>query len=136
LSTQLSLSLSVIQGVVLNHSLSKRYLGRKYALEVILVGVLVACGLLTTLRIQVLLDLLLASRHLSTLPLTTITNITPSNSNHSQTNSLVHLTSIILDTLLCILVDSPVALRVFEETNGPQAVVKILKRAGTPRQVR
>lgn len=34
LSSQLSLSLSLIQGVVLNHPASKRYLGRKYALEV------------------------------------------------------------------------------------------------------
>ena len=41
-----------------------------------------------------------------------------------------------MDTLLCILVDSSPALRAFEEVNGVQAVVKILKRAGTPREVR
>ena len=46
------------------------------------------------------------------------------------------LTSIVLDALLCVLVDSPTALRVFEYSNGVQAVVKILKRAGTPREVR
>jgi hypothetical protein len=46
------------------------------------------------------------------------------------------LASVILDTLLCILVDSSPALRVFEACHGVHAVVKILKRAGTPREVR
>lgn len=46
------------------------------------------------------------------------------------------LTSIVLDTLLCILVDSSTALRTFEEVGGPQAVVRLLKRNGTPREVR
>lgn len=46
------------------------------------------------------------------------------------------LSSAVLDTLLCILVDSSPALRVFEDVNGVQYVVKILKRAGTPREVR
>jgi len=46
------------------------------------------------------------------------------------------LTSIVLDTLLCILVDSPSALRTFEHAQGVQLVVRILKRAGTPREVR
>jgi len=46
------------------------------------------------------------------------------------------LSSVVLDTLLCVLVDSSPALRAFEESNGVQAVVKILKRAGTPREVR
>lgn len=46
------------------------------------------------------------------------------------------LASAVLDTLLCILVDSSPALRAFEDTNGVQYVVKILKRAGTPREVR
>ncbi len=41
-----------------------------------------------------------------------------------------------MDALLCILVDSSAALRSFEECNGVQAIVKILKRAGTPREVR
>jgi hypothetical protein len=34
LSAQLSLSLFLIQGVVLHHDASKRYTGKKYALEV------------------------------------------------------------------------------------------------------
>ncbi|CAA7258519.1 unnamed protein product [Cyclocybe aegerita] len=110
LATQFSLSLSLIQGIALNHEPSKRYLGRRRAVEV-------------------LLDLLLASRHLAS----------PSDNAESQRKSTPnppHLTSIVLDTLLCILVDSTLALRTFEETNGVQAVVKILKRAGTPREVR
>jgi hypothetical protein len=37
---------------------------------------------------------------------------------------------------LCILVDAPNSLRSFENVNGVQLVVKILKRAGTPREVR
>lgn len=41
-----------------------------------------------------------------------------------------------LDTLLCILVDAPNSLRSLENVNGVQSVVKILKRAGTPREVR
>ena len=48
----------------------------------------------------------------------------------------IHLTAIVLDTLLCILVDSSPALRMFEEASGVQYVVRILKRAGTPREVR
>lgn len=47
-----------------------------------------------------------------------------------------HLSSAILDTLLCVLVDSSAALRTFEDVNGVRAVVKLLKRAGTPREVR
>lgn len=81
-------------------------------------------------RPQILLDLLLASRHLSSIPST-------SDADSSKPTAGRHpLTSIVLDTLLCVLVDSSPALRAFEESNGPQAVVKILKRAGTPREVR
>jgi len=53
-----------------------------------------------------------------------------------KTSSVAHLSSAILDTLLCVLVDSSAALRTFEDVNGVQAVVKLLKRAGTPREVR
>jgi hypothetical protein len=49
---------------------------------------------------------------------------------------LIPLSSTVLDTLLCVLVDSSFALRVFEECNGVQAVVKLLKTAGAPREVR
>ncbi|KAK2465965.1 hypothetical protein APHAL10511_001606 [Amanita phalloides] len=93
--SQLSLALSIIQGTVLIHHASKVYLGRKHALEI-------------------LLDLLLVSRHVPQRP----------------------LSSIVLDTLLCILVDAPNSIRSFENANGVQSVVKILKRAGTPREVR
>lgn len=85
---------------------------------------------------QVLLDLLLASRHLSSIPPVLPTRTKSSSSNRGQESAPQSLSSIVLDTLLCILVDSPSALRSFEESNGVQAVVKILKRAGTPREVR
>lgn len=127
LSTQLLQTLSIIQGVVLTHKGSKRYLGRRYALET-------------------LLDLLLTSRHVSPVPLATATNsMSPPTSPKSGENgsrsssenvSTISLASIVLDTLLCVLVDSSPALRVFEDLKGVQLVVRILKRAGTPREVR
>jgi hypothetical protein len=87
----------------------------------------------------VLLDLLLTCRHLSSpMPLTTTTINTPSStrSNTPTDATLIPLSSTVLDTLLCILVDSSSALRVFEECNGVQAVVKLLKTASAPREVR
>jgi hypothetical protein len=78
---------------------------------------------------QVMIELLLVSRHVSALPLGTITNTAPNGARSD-------LTSVVLDTLLCILVDAPCALREFEEAGGVQVVVKILRRAGTPRQAR
>ncbi|KAG5648727.1 hypothetical protein DXG03_000074 [Asterophora parasitica] len=95
LAAQLSLSLSLIQGVALNHSASKSFLGRKYALEA-----------------------------------------SPGRPPVGFSPSSDLLVAYVLDTLLCILVDSNTALRAFEESHGVQAVVKILKRAGTPREVR
>ncbi|KAL6309815.1 cell division control protein 14, SIN component-domain-containing protein [Sparassis latifolia] len=120
---QLIQALSILQGVALIHEESKRYLGRRYPLEV-------------------LLDLLLTSRHVSFVPPST-SHSTPSSprSNVSSRNESpnppsVPLTSAVLDTLLCVLVDSSPALRLFEDLKGVQYVVKILKRAGTPREVR
>ncbi|KAG6861971.1 hypothetical protein C0995_009155 [Termitomyces sp. Mi166 len=109
LSSQLALSLSLIQGVSLNHSPSKAFLGRKYALEASASS----------------------SRHLSACISSSID--TPSRSAAPVTPPL---SSVVIDTLLCILVDAPAALRAFEDASGTQAIVKILKRAGTPREVR
>ncbi|PBL03015.1 hypothetical protein ARMGADRAFT_1072428 [Armillaria gallica] len=109
---QLSLSLSLIQGIVMLHPASKTYLGRKYPVET-------------------LIDLLLTSRHA---PCPSDPN--PSGSLLKTRESQAPLSSIVMDALLCILVDSSAALRSFEECNGVQAIVKILKRAGTPREVR
>ncbi|KDQ64176.1 hypothetical protein JAAARDRAFT_27798 [Jaapia argillacea MUCL 33604] len=108
LSSLLAQALSIIQGISLNHKPSKRYLGRKYTLEI-------------------LIDLLLVSRHVVPTPVTT---------QEGTSKPGLPLTSIILDTLLCILVDAPPALRAYEECHGVQVVVRILKRAGTPREVR
>ncbi|KIK39476.1 hypothetical protein CY34DRAFT_808264 [Suillus luteus UH-Slu-Lm8-n1] len=112
--SQLCQGLSIIQGVSLHHKPSKSYLGRRFSLEI-------------------LIELLFASRHTPIID-------TSSGENSSQPPEkpapFLHLTSAVLDTLLCVLVDSSPALRAFEEVNGVQAVVKILKRAGTPREVR
>ncbi|KAI0797152.1 cell division control protein 14, SIN component-domain-containing protein [Abortiporus biennis] len=122
LSRQLIQGLIIIQGVALSHGASKQFLGRKYALEVFL-------------------DLLLTSRHVTSSALSTTTNTvgTSSSEKHKEQkvgSSDIILASTVLDTLLCILVDSCPALRHFEECNGLQYVVRILKRAGTPREVR
>ncbi|KAK0190512.1 cell division control protein 14, SIN component-domain-containing protein [Armillaria mellea] len=109
---QLSLSLSLIQGIVMLHPASKMYLGRKYPMEI-------------------LIDLLLTSRHA---PCPSDPN--PSGSLPKTRELQAPLSSIVMDALLCILVDSSTALRSFEECNGVQAIVNILKRARTPRDVR
>ena len=90
-----------------------------------------------------MLDLLTACRHASLpLPLTTTdTNTTdacmPARSQTQTHNaSLTPLPSVVLDTLLCILVDAPTSLRAFEDCHGVQAVVKVLKTVGTAREVR
>jgi hypothetical protein len=70
--------------------------------------------------LEILVDLLQTLRHLCT----------------DIQEQVMTLSSIVVDTLLCILVDSPPALRVFEETNGVRAVVKLLKRAETSKEVR
>ncbi|KAK7033584.1 hypothetical protein VNI00_012816 [Paramarasmius palmivorus] len=97
--SHLTITTSLIQGIVLNHSPSKAWLGRPHPLSV-------------------LVELLLASRHLP------------------DTSPNPHLSSTILDTLLCILVDSPPAIRAFEQVKGVEAVVRLLKRSGTGRGVR
>ncbi|KAI0650929.1 cell division control protein 14, SIN component-domain-containing protein [Trametes meyenii] len=120
LAAQLTQAMAIVQGVALTHKASKQYLGRRYSLEV-------------------LLDLLMVSRHLNSTstPFSTPTSPkagAPSAPPCRPTD--IPLASVVIDTLLCILVDSVPALRVFEALNGVQVIVKILKRAGTPREVR
>ena len=57
-------------------------------------------------------------------------------SNPSSPNGTATLASSTIDTLLCVLVDAPTALRVFEEVDGVEAVVKILKRTGVAKDIR
>lgn len=104
-----------MQGLVLNHPSSKAFVGRKWSLEVHPFHLDYKSRLADTVT-QILLDLLLTSRYLCA--------------------SCPTLSSTIIDTLLCVLVDNSSGLRAFEDVNGLQAVVKILKRAGTPREVR
>jgi hypothetical protein len=86
----------------------------------------------------VLLDLLITSRHLAS-PLLGSKQPTPSDEACTQGEDArmpYTLPNAVLDTLLCVLVDSSRSLRVFEDCNGVQTVVKLLKRLQTPREVR
>ncbi|KAL1663847.1 cell division control protein 14, SIN component-domain-containing protein [Schizophyllum commune] len=113
LITQIRQALGLIQGFALNHANTKRWLGRKYALEIFV-------------------DLFVVSRHLYP----DDPSRKASSGKSSSNPNAPYLSSVVLDTLLCILVDAPAALRTFEECSGVQSVVRILKRAGTPREVR
>lgn len=130
--------MAIIQGVALAHKPSKQSLGRRYSLEVR--HHISRHGTMLTCPTQVLLDLLLVSRHLEST--STPCSSTPTSPKAGASSTTlpklpeVPLSSVIIDTLLCILVDSIPALRVFEDLNGVQVIVKILKRAGTPREVR
>ncbi|KAI0092154.1 cell division control protein 14, SIN component-domain-containing protein [Irpex rosettiformis] len=124
ISTQIAQALSIIQGTALIHAGSKRYLGRRYPLEV-------------------LVDLFYSSRRVPPVPTSVSTNLSvPSPTSAYRKNlkgptpTSMPLANIVLDTLLCILVDAPSSLRVFEGVNGVHTLVKMFKRAATPREVR
>ncbi|KAL4081501.1 cell division control protein 14, SIN component-domain-containing protein, partial [Scleroderma yunnanense] len=117
LCAQLYQLLSIVQGIALHHESSKAFLGRRYSLEIL-------TALLTT------------SRHTPMINNESFSGDPSTGLSPKKSSSVAHLSSGVLDSLLCILVDSPSALRIFEEVSGVQAVVKILKRAGTPREVR
>ncbi|KAI9467051.1 CDC14-domain-containing protein [Lactarius psammicola] len=119
LTSQLTRALFIIQGVALTHHSTKVFLGRRYPLDV-------------------LLDLLVISRHLAS-PSHNPKQPAASDEVHPHSKQVAPpsaLPNAVLDTLLCILVDSSPSLRVFEECNGVQTIVKLLKRAHTPRDVR
>jgi hypothetical protein len=82
-----------------------------------------------------MLDLLLASRHLAD-PSASTNKASKLNDASPRPPPSTFLCATVLDTLLCILVDSPTALRGFEDVGGLQIAVKLLKRSGTPREVR
>ncbi|KAG8931473.1 hypothetical protein FRC01_001253 [Tulasnella sp. 417] len=109
-------ALSILQGVALIHTESKAFLGRKSS-------------------IHLLLDILSISRHAPSQS-TTSADSASGASNGTPSPNVSTLASAVLDTLLCVLVDSPAALRVFEEASGVEAVVKTLKRTGVAREVR
>ncbi|KAH9062660.1 CDC14-domain-containing protein [Lactarius vividus] len=119
LTSQLTQALFIIQGVALTHHSTKVFLGRRYPLDV-------------------LLDLLVISRHLAS-PLHNAKQPAASGEEHPHNKQVAPpstLPNAVLDTLLCTLVDSSPSLRVFEDCNGVQTIVKLLKRAHTPRDVR
>ncbi|CEL59740.1 hypothetical protein RSOLAG1IB_03673 [Rhizoctonia solani AG-1 IB] len=107
----LSLALSALQGMALIHARSKTYLGRR-------------------LGIQTLLDLLTALRHASVNPDDPETTLTSGiDAADSKLAALLSpLACSVIDTLLCLLVDSPSALRVFEACNGLEVIVRTLKK--------
>lgn len=85
------------------------------------------------------MELFYTARRVPSIPATVSTNLSvPSNFSGSQdsTPPPVPLANVVLDTLLCILVDSPPAMRVFEDANGVQILIKMFKRSGTSREVR
>ncbi|KAG9099017.1 hypothetical protein FRC06_005734, partial [Ceratobasidium sp. 370] len=113
-----ALALSALQGMALIHPRSKAYMGRK-------------------LSIQTFLDLLTALRHASANPDDPDATVLPGVNTTDATlaASLSPLACSVIDTLLCLLVDSPAALRVFEECNGLEVIVRTLKKV-TGQQVR
>ncbi|CAE7106975.1 unnamed protein product [Rhizoctonia solani] len=100
----ISLALSALQGMALIHARSKTYLGRRIGIQ--------------------------ASRHASVNPddpdILITSSMDPSDSKLDVL--LSPLACSVIDTLLCLLVDSPLALRVFEECNGLEVVVRTLKK--------
>lgn len=67
---------------------------------------------------------------------TVLSNDTQSKASPKSQKHPSSLASVTLDTLLCVLVDMPDATRTFEECNGIELIVKTLKRASIPRDVR
>ncbi|CAG7848626.1 SubName: Full=Uncharacterized protein {ECO:0000313/EMBL:CCA70465.1} [Serendipita indica DSM 11827] len=100
--------LSILQGVSLLHKPSKDFLCRRWCLEL-------------------LLDLLVLSKYLN-----------PSKDAPKSSDGPVPtcLASAVLDTLLCVLVDAPAVLRLFEELNGLEVLVRTLKRPGVTQETR
>lgn len=85
---------------------------------------------------QVFVDLLYVCRQATAKPFANSTNTSPTKPSSSSRSWDISLASAALDTLLCVLVDSPTALRCFEEARGIEHVVKILKRSAIPKDVR
>ncbi|KAI5124872.1 hypothetical protein M0805_007304 [Coniferiporia weirii] len=110
-------ALSLLQGMALIHRPSKDFLGRAGPLEAFI-------------------DLLSAYRHASTKPFSNTTNASSNRSARREQHFNPSLATAVLDTLLCVLVDSPPAIRAFEEVRGVELVVKILKRSAIPKDVR
>ncbi|KAI0316116.1 cell division protein Cdc14 [Amylostereum chailletii] len=136
LSSQLVQALALVQGVALVHHRSKIFLGRKHSVEV--GGISLSLILLLDRQLQVLIDLLWVSRHVGSDTSTNLSSSTsaPSTPGTKPKTSSLGLSSAVLDTLLCILVDSSPALRIFEKSSGVQTVVKLLKRPNALREVK
>jgi hypothetical protein len=89
-----------------------------------------------TTPVKALIDLLWVSRHCGKPESDDLSTSTASSPDQKPKAVSVGLAAAVLDTLLCILVDSSSALRTFESVNGVHTVVKLLKRSNTLRDVR
>lgn len=110
-------AMSLLQGVALLHAGSKAFLARKWVMELFLS--LLICRQPTTPEHSLPASPTKSPRKISSIP-----------------NSAPNLAIAIIDTLLCVLVDAPLAIRAFEEVNGLEIIVKSLKRVGIPRDIR
>ncbi|KAH7105614.1 cell division protein Cdc14 [Auriculariales sp. MPI-PUGE-AT-0066] len=107
-------SMSLIQGVALLHASSKALLGSRWAIELFLA--LLVCPQPGTSG-----DLASGS---------------PSKLSTPNLHGSPSLHIAIVEALLCILVDAPLAIRSFEELKGLEVIVKCLKMAHLPKDVR
>ncbi|KZW04169.1 hypothetical protein EXIGLDRAFT_758467 [Exidia glandulosa HHB12029] len=110
-------SMSLLQGLALLHSATKSFLSKKWVIEVFLA--LLACPQLRP-----------------STPVPASPTKSPTKSSASSRDAPPPLAIAVVDTLLCVLVDAPLAIRAFEEVNGLEVIVKTLKRAGVPRDIR
>lgn len=94
------------------------------------------------MNLQILVHLFLVSRRVpppkAVTPRSVSTPSTTPAGGESKAKDVgpISLTSTVLDTLSCILVDSSPSLRAFEDVGGLKSVVKIMKRQGTTREVK
>jgi hypothetical protein len=134
-------ALTILQGVSLLHGPSKRFLARRWCIQVCRPS---SKRTSLTQSIQLFLDLLLLSRHVPNTVIEVSAPTTPTKDSHSipiasknaSSSPSPTLSSTIIDTLLCVLVDSPEGLRCFEEVGGLDAVVRTLKRAGVLKETK
>ncbi|KZT62862.1 hypothetical protein CALCODRAFT_3233 [Calocera cornea HHB12733] len=148
LSSAITQALTLMQGVCFLHPPSKAWLGRKAPLQVLLDLLLVsrphpglgASSLSSASASTSIADSRSPSSGYpgapSPVPLSPLEAPSPAAPPPSPGGAATSLPLAVLDTLLVILVDSPRALRAFEDAQGLEAVVRTLKRAGVPRDVR
>ena len=124
-------ALSILQGVALLHEPSKAFLGRRWCIQVCKISY--NRRVLTDNVPKLFLDFISISKHIPQSP-------DASDSKPLTEEGLLppvsNLANSVLDTLLCVLVDTPKATRCFEDVGGLDIIVRTLKRPGVSRDVR